>query len=195
MSSHSCLNDRCSPQLFRSLVLCFPSSTFAPQQPVLHLAVRYILENRKQNRSVLCRSGSSPFSLLPIPVLESEAFLFLSMLTSFLPHSTFLCYGLSLESTVSQDFSHSAFSLSFCLNLHTLTKKPFLTPQPLFRSYAIIYAREFSTYQFTPLPRGQGMYCNTKHWQNGHIRCQPQRPGTHSNKYGNWKRSSICWFF
>lgn len=63
VSLHSYSNYHCLPQLFCSLLLCLPPPTSVPQQPVLHLAVKCVLENRKQSRSALCRTGASPCPL------------------------------------------------------------------------------------------------------------------------------------
>lgn len=63
VSLHSYSNYHCLPQLFCSLLLWLPPPTSVPQQPVLHLAVKRVLENRKQSRSVLGRTGASPCPL------------------------------------------------------------------------------------------------------------------------------------
>lgn len=105
-SLHSCpYYPCCSPQLFHSHLLCLPPSTSAPQRPILHLAVRYVLDSRRQNRPLLCRTGSTPLSRLPVPVLSGKAFCSVSKRTSFLLHST-----LPWKGTLSLDFSHGDLS-------------------------------------------------------------------------------------
>lgn len=135
--SHSCPNyHRCSPQLFHGQLLCLPPSTYAPQQSVLQLAVRYVFDNRNQNRSLLCRTGSTPLSLLSAPVLYKDKPF---SLWAVWPHSYFTALFLTIavpqpkstqeriHGSRSLDFSHNAFSLAIWLDLHTILKKPFRT--------------------------------------------------------------------
>lgn len=54
------------PSTPHSHLLCLPPSTFAPQQNVAHLAVRHVLETRKQNKPLFCRTVPTPLPLLPV---------------------------------------------------------------------------------------------------------------------------------